>query len=277
MESFLLLRNPAIQIIGNRNERERVTSSTVASSAVLSPAKVPLSGNEKPEPHQNTQDPKEDEASSRLEALLRCTSQLSVSSHDLNRPPFEVARLDLTTSSLKSVKNKATLSQHKKPSNSAAGEDSSGGTSGTGTGKRYRSSIRIMVRPEAVTNLQKPIRANSSDGLSRSSSSSSGTSHAAAKKMSAAGVRISASRTSEVGQPHTARSIVKEQFRYESLSEKNNVFEVTTHNTRRDEHKNIENVPFLEKVLTSRSSMGVKRVVGRESPPSISDFLETFK
>ena len=276
----MLLRNPAIQIIGNRNERERVTSSTVASSAVLSPAKVPPSGNEKPEPHQNTQDPKEDEASSRLEALLRCTSQLSVSSHDLNRPQFEVARLDLTTSSLKSTQ-KATSSQHKKPFHTAAGEDSSGGTSCTGTGKRYRSSIRIMVRPEAVTNLQKPIRANSSDGLSRSSSSSSGTNHAAAKKMSAAGVRISASRTSEVGQPHTARSIVKEQFRYESLSEKNNVFDVTTHNVGRDKHKNIENVPFLEKVLTSRSSMGVKRVVGRKesAPPplNISDFLETFK
>ena len=265
----MLLRNPAIQIIGNRNERERVTSSTVASSAVLSPAKVPPSGNEKPEPHQNTQDPKEDEASSRLEALLRCTSQLSVSSHDLNRPQFEVARLDLTTSSLKSAQKATSASQHKKPFHTAtAGEDSSGGTSCTGTGKRYRSSIRIMVRPEAVTNLQKPIRANSSDGLSRSSSSSSGTNHAAAKKMSAAGVRISASRTSEVGQPHTARSIVKEQFRYESLSEKNNVSDFTTHNVG---HKNIENVPFLGKVLTSRSSMGVKRVVGRKEsapPPS---------
>jgi hypothetical protein len=78
-------------------------------------------------------------------------------------------------------------------------------------GKRYRSSIRIMVRPEAVQQLQKPAqRANSSDGLSRSTSTSSEAARSA-KKLSAAGVRA-APIMSELERP-TTRPIVKEQFR----------------------------------------------------------------
>ena len=259
MESFLLLRNPAIQIIGNRNERERsnrtssstattsmtttpsstttaasaaaaaasnaaAAASTSAAKAVISPA-----GNEKPEPHCQTQDPKE-EASSRLEALLRCTSQqLSVSSHDLRlRPQIEVARFDLTSPPLWPTQQRVVVAQEQQPRNPSDeasppsaqnSEAAAAENQHCGGGKRYRSSIRIMVRPEAVTNLQRPVRANSSDGLSRSSSSSSGTT-TAAKKMSAAGVRITTSRTSEVGQPPASgRSIVKEQFRYDITQE----------------------------------------------------------
>ena len=204
-----------------------------------------VSVNEKPEPHQPTaaaaatapptsQNPKE-EASSRLEALLRCTSQFSVSNqHDLNRPPVEVALTSLRsnqTNNNQGQYQKNNLSKTTKSSSNTAAKaadccvesfDEAGHYSAESadeteesSGKRYRSSIRIMVRPEAVASLQKPIRANSSDGLSRSSSASSGSATAkSAKKMSAAGVRISASRTSEVaGQPQ--RSIVKEQFRYE--------------------------------------------------------------
>ena len=79
-------------------------------------------------------------------------------------------------------------------------------------GKRYRSSIRIMVRPEAVQQLQKPAqRANSSDGLSRSTSTSSEAARSA-KKLSAAGVRA-APIMSELETRPTTRPIVKEQFR----------------------------------------------------------------
>ena len=215
-----------------------------------------VSVNEKPEPHQPSlstaaaptlsQNPKE-EASSRLEALLRCTSQFSVSNqHDLNRPPVEVAltslRSNQTSTNNQGQKNSliccSTTAKasadccHSFEAGDPAASFIEEGISpnsqqdftaesadDTASGKRYRSSIRIMVRPEAVTSLQKPIRANSSDGLSRSSSASSGSTSStakSAKKMSAAGVRISASRTSEVGQPQ--RSIVKEQFRYDDTT-----------------------------------------------------------
>ena len=298
----MLLRNPAIQIIGNRNERERergvgttsssysmspssmVASTTLSTTTTAPPTSTPnthrpglatpvgvvgarnkvVSVNEKPEPHQPSlstaaahaapaaaptlsQNPKE-EASSRLEALLRCTSQFSVSSqHDLNRPPVEVALTSLrsnqttnqghqNSSSLYCTTSRAGVkatvdccesfeagpatSLEASPNSQGLAESESESDDNTASeGKRYRSSIRIMVRPEAVASLQKPIRANSSDGLSRSSSASSGSTSTAksAKKMSAAGVRISASRTSEVA-GHPQRSIVKEQFRYEKFT-----------------------------------------------------------
>ena len=135
----MLLRNPAIQIIGNRNERERGTSGTSSgTTTALSPvaAKVPpsLSGNEKPEPHQN---PKE-EASSRLEALLRCTSQFSVPSQDgddlnvLQRPPVEVIRFDLS----RELFDREEVDTSEEAEEAGTDED-------TGE-KRYRSSIRIL-------------------------------------------------------------------------------------------------------------------------------------
>ena len=210
--------------LDSRTKESIVGASSSAAKAVISPA-----GNEKPEPHCQTQDPKE-EASSRLEALLRCTSQqLSVSSHDLRlRPQIEVARFDLTSPPLWPTQQRVVVAQEQHPRNHADeasppsaqnSEAAAAENQHCGGGKRYRSSIRIMVRPEAVTNLQRPVRANSSDGLSRSSSSSSGTT-TAAKKMSAAGVRITTSRTSEVGQPPASgRSIVKEQFRYDITQE----------------------------------------------------------
>ena len=79
-------------------------------------------------------------------------------------------------------------------------------------GKRYRSSIRIMVRPEAVQQLQKPVRANSSDGLSRSTSTSSEAARSA-KKLSAAGVRAAPIMSELETTRPTTRPIVKEQFR----------------------------------------------------------------
>ena len=82
-------------------------------------------------------------------------------------------------------------------------------------GKRYRSSIRIMVRPEVVERLQRPVRANSSDGFSRSSASSTSSESArSAKKLSAAGVKqVNAVETMNSGGEKQQRSIVKEQFR----------------------------------------------------------------
>lgn len=124
--------------------------------------------NEKPEPRWNSSGTtSKEEASSRLEALLKSTS-----------------------SSEKLTENQQISSQ-----------------------KRYRSSIRIMVRPEAVSSLQKPLRSNSSDGLSRSSSSStsSSTSASNAKKLSASGVKNMNIQDTE-NKPQQ-RAIVKEQFR----------------------------------------------------------------
>ena len=82
-------------------------------------------------------------------------------------------------------------------------------------GKRYRSSIRIMVRPEVVERLQRPVRANSSDGFSRSSASSNSSESArSAKKLSAAGVKqVNLTETMNSGGEKQQRSIVKEQFR----------------------------------------------------------------
>ena len=81
-------------------------------------------------------------------------------------------------------------------------------------GKRYRSSIRIMVRPEVVERLQRPVRANSSDGFSRSSASSASSESArSAKKLSAAGVKqVNQVEPMNSGEKQQ-RSIVKEQFR----------------------------------------------------------------
>jgi hypothetical protein len=86
-------------------------------------------------------------------------------------------------------------------------------------GKRYRSSIRIMVRPEVVQQLQRPIRANSSDGFTRSSARSGSESSRSAKKMSAAGIRgaVTASCASSISTAASSSEdtpkIVKEQFR----------------------------------------------------------------
>ena len=82
-------------------------------------------------------------------------------------------------------------------------------------GKRYRSSIRIMVRPEVVERLQRPVRANSSDGFSRSSASSASSESArSAKKLSAAGVKqVNLEQSMNSSGEKQQRSIVKEQFR----------------------------------------------------------------
>ncbi len=87
-------------------------------------------------------------------------------------------------------------------------------------GRRYRSSIRIMVRPETVTRLQRPVRANSSDGISTSTASAaSRKASRAAKNMSAVGVRSATASTSSPSSEKSSsssssqRTIVKEQFR----------------------------------------------------------------
>ena len=342
-DDFLLVRNPAIKIIGKRNEREGGSTSTAiprpeiwsakpavtprnqdstncaaseiqksphtvaaaaAATAVSSP--LPSPANEKPEPRLATTTTKstasvaaataasaaaalvplqqaapspessqlwssKEEASSRLEALLKntaphCTSadkndrrQRDLKNHsglchlvkfEAKRPSLQQQATASPPSNSKSRLPRLNLrpvqEQIEKPVQhlSSKGRKRSRGTEGNSeahhtdyltdlwsethkdshkedlqgqeqAGKRYRSSIRIMVRPEAVQQLQRPVRANSSDGLSRSTSTSSEAASAkAAKKMSAAGVRA-APNLSELDQPQrpTTRPIVKEQFR----------------------------------------------------------------
>ena len=338
-DDFLLVRNPAIKIIGKRNEREGGSTSTAiprpeiwsagkpgvtprnqdstncaasdavgataAATAVSSP--LPSPANEKPEPRLATTTTKstasvaaaasalvplqqaapspessqlwssKEEASSRLEALLKNTAPhcTSADKNDRRQPSdlknhsglchlvkFEAKRPSQLQqqatasppSNSKSRLPRLNLSrpvvqeQIEKPVQhlSSKGRKRSRGTEAGNSeaahhtdyltdlwsethkdshkedlqgqeqaGKRYRSSIRIMVRPEAVQQLQRPVRANSSDGLSRSTSTSSEAASAkAAKKMSAAGVRA-APNLSELDQPQrpTTRPIVKEQFR----------------------------------------------------------------
>ena len=299
-DDFLLVRNPAIKIIGKRNEREggstisstgsnrpqvsaeptaapRNQDSTGAGASSPSSLPPPSPANEKPEPRLATtstaalapaaaavvadvpqQAPEssqlwssKEEASSRLEALLKNTAPHSsaadkndrrLQQHDLKnhrglchlvkfeatRPqkhqqqhpplPLSKSRLPRPVVDLVDPVVEQKSVQHCKSTDDLTDlwsethknsykEDASGQEK---AGKRYRSSIRIMVRPEAVQQLQKPIRANSSDGLSRSTSTSSEAARSA-KKLSAAGVRA-APLLSELERP-TTRPIVKEQFR----------------------------------------------------------------
>ena len=217
-----LIRNPAIKIIAKRNEREcgnpHAGDAPTTSSLKEEASQVPsnLAGIVAAAPPSNqdlrpkkcdselarnvwssgNQDsdgrlvfspsvPSSEEASSRLEALLKSTS----ASNSCKLP------------------EKTTLFEE--PQNTRHDPEAKG--------KRFRSSIRIMVRPEAVTSLQRPIRANSSDGLSRSSSSNSEAAKSA-KKLSAAGVRppeldlLDQASAGGSSGPQT-RPIVKEQFR----------------------------------------------------------------
>ena len=122
------------------------------------------------------------------------------------RPVEKNLALDLTQLWSESHAESAVLGPNKNPQNSEDQEKA---------GKRYRSSIRIMVRPEVVERLQRPVRANSSDGFSRSSASSNSSESArSAKKLSAAGVKQVMSETmNSHGGEKQQRSIVKEQFR----------------------------------------------------------------
>ena len=316
-DDFLLVRNPAIKIIGKRNEREGGTTSTSSHRPEVSaktaaaprnqdstgaaatwkpekeqqlqekqPATAPSSpstlpppspANEKPEPRLATTSygaaavtaagaavpqpvpessqlwSSKEEASSRLEALLKNTATHCSATPDKNdrqeqdlknqsrglchlvrfearrpqppsqqppaksrlpRPVVDLPDPDpdpvvLPEQQQQPVQHTDDLtdlwSETHKDSflEDALGQEKAG--------KRYRSSIRIMVRPEAVQQLQKPAqRANSSDGLSRSTSTSSEAARSA-KKLSAAGVRA-APIMSELERP-TTRPIVKEQFR----------------------------------------------------------------
>jgi hypothetical protein len=316
-DDFLLVRNPAIKIIGKRNEREGGTTSTSSHRPEVSaktaaaprnqdstgaaatwkpekeqqlqekqPATAPSSpstlpppspANEKPEPRLATTSygaaavtaagaavpqpvpessqlwSSKEEASSRLEALLKNTATHGSATPDKNdrqeqdlknqsrglchlvrfearrpqppsqqppaksrlpRPVVDLPDPDpdpvvLPEQQQQPVQHTDDLtdlwSETHKDSflEDALGQEKAG--------KRYRSSIRIMVRPEAVQQLQKPAqRANSSDGLSRSTSTSSEAARSA-KKLSAAGVRA-APIMSELERP-TTRPIVKEQFR----------------------------------------------------------------
>jgi len=73
----------------------------------------------------------------------------------LPRPVVKNLALDLTQLWSESHAESAVLGpNNKNPQNSEDREKA---------GKRYRSSIRIMVRPEVVERLQRPVRANSSD------------------------------------------------------------------------------------------------------------------
>ena len=309
-DDFLLVRNPAIKIIGKRNEREGGTTSTSSHRPEVSaktaaaprnqdstgaaaatwkperqqqPAAAPSSpstlpppspANEKPEPRLATTSSgtaavtaagaavpqpvpessqlwsSKEEASSRLEALLKNTATHGSATPDKNdrqerdlknqsrglchlvrfearrpqppsqppaksrlpRPVVDLPDPDpvvLSEEQQELVQQTDDLTDlwsetHK----DSFREDALGQEK---AGKRYRSSIRIMVRPEAVQQLQKPAqRANSSDGLSRSTSTSSEAARSA-KKLSAAGVRA-APIMSELERP-TTRPIVKEQFR----------------------------------------------------------------
>ena len=311
-DDFLLVRNPAIKIIGKRNEREGGTTSTSShrpevsaktaaaprnqdstgaaatwkpekqqqqqpAAAPSSPSTLPPSSpaNEKPEPRLATTSSgtaavtaagaavpqpvpessqlwsSKEEASSRLEALLKNTATHGSATPDKNdrqerdlknqsrglchlvrfearrpqpssqQPPAK-SRLPRPVVDLPDPDPVVLPEQQQQPVQHTDDltdlwsethkdsflEDALGQEK---AGKRYRSSIRIMVRPEAVQQLQKPAqRANSSDGLSRSTSTSSEAARSA-KKLSAAGVRA-APIMSELERP-TTRPIVKEQFR----------------------------------------------------------------
>ena len=309
-DDFLLVRNPAIKIIGKRNEREGGTTSTSSHRPEVSaktaaaprnqdstgaavtwkpekqqqPAAAPSSpstlpppspANEKPEPRLATTSSgtaavtaagaavpqpvpessqlwsSKEEASSRLEALLKNTATHGSATPDKNdrqerdlknqsrglchlvrfearrpqpssqQPPAK-SRLPRPVVDLPDPDPVVLPEQQQQPVQHTDDltdlwsethkdsflEDALGQEK---AGKRYRSSIRIMVRPEAVQQLQKPAqRANSSDGLSRSTSTSSEAARSA-KKLSAAGVRA-APIMSELERP-TTRPIVKEQFR----------------------------------------------------------------
>ena len=313
-DDFLLVRNPAIKIIGKRNEREGGTTSTSSHRPEVSaktaaaprnqdstgaaatwkpenqqqqPAAAPSSpstlpppspANEKPEPRLATTSSgtaavtaagaaavpqpvpessqlwsSKEEASSRLEALLKNTATHGSATPDKNdrqdrdlknqsrglchlvrfearRPqppsqqPSAKSRLPRPVVDLPDPdpvvlpeQTKQQPVQHtddltdlwSETHKDSFLEDALGQEK---AGKRYRSSIRIMVRPEAVQQLQKPAqRANSSDGLSRSTSTSSEAARSA-KKLSAAGVRA-APIMSELETRPTTRPIVKEQFR----------------------------------------------------------------
>ena len=312
-DDFLLVRNPAIKIIGKRNEREGGTTSTSSHRPEVSaktaaaprnqdstgaaatwkpekqqqqPAAAPSSpstlpppspANEKPEPRLATTSSgtaavtaagaaavpqpvpessqlwsSKEEASSRLEALLKNTATHGSATPDKNdrqerdlknqsrglchlvrfearrpQPPSQQqppakSRLPRPVVDLPDPDPVVLPEQQQQPVQHTDDltdlwsethkdsflEDALGQEK---AGKRYRSSIRIMVRPEAVQQLQKPAqRANSSDGLSRSTSTSSEAARSA-KKLSAAGVRA-APIMSELERP-TTRPIVKEQFR----------------------------------------------------------------
>ena len=308
-DDFLLVRNPAIKIIGKRNEREGGTTSTsshrpevsaktaaaprnqdsTGAAATWKPEKLqpaaapsspstlppPSPANEKPEPRLATTSSgttavtaagaavpqpvpessqlwsSKEEASSRLEALLKNTATHGSATTDKNdrkehdlknqsrglchlvrfearrpqpssqQPPAK-SRLPRPVVDLPDPDPVVLPEQQQQPVQHTDDltdlwsethkdsflEDALGQEK---AGKRYRSSIRIMVRPEAVQQLQKPAqRANSSDGLSRSTSTSSEAARSA-KKLSAAGVRA-APIMSELERP-TTRPIVKEQFR----------------------------------------------------------------
>ena len=318
-DDFLLVRNPAIKIIGKRNEREGGTTSTTSShrpevsaktaaaaprnqdstgaaaatwkpenqqqqpaAAPSSPSTLPppSPANEKPEPRLATTSSgttavtaagaaavpqpavpessqlwsSKEEASSRLEALLKNTATHGSATPDKNdrqdrdlknqsrglchlvrfearrpqppsqqqppaksRLPRPVVDLPDPDPVVLPEQTKQQPVQHtddltdlwSETHKDSFLEDALGQEK---AGKRYRSSIRIMVRPEAVQQLQKPAqRANSSDGLSRSTSTSSEAARSA-KKLSAAGVRA-APIMSELETRPTTRPIVKEQFR----------------------------------------------------------------
>lgn len=315
-DDFLLVRNPAIKIIGKRNEREGGTTSTSSShrpevsaktaaaprnqdstgaaatwkpenqqqqpaAAPSSPSTLPppSPANEKPEPRLATTSSgtaavtatgaaavpqpvpessqlwsSKEEASSRLEALLKNTATHGSATPDKNdrqdrdlknqsrglchlvrfearrpqppsqqqppaksRLPRPVVDLPDPDPVVLPEQTKQQPVQHtddltdlwSETHKDSFLEDALGQEK---AGKRYRSSIRIMVRPEAVQQLQKPAqRANSSDGLSRSTSTSSEAARSA-KKLSAAGVRA-APIMSELETRPTTRPIVKEQFR----------------------------------------------------------------
>ena len=314
-DDFLLVRNPAIKIIGKRNEREGGTTSTSSShrpevsaktaaaprnqdstgaaatwkpenqqqqpaAAPSSPSTLPppSPANEKPEPRLATKSSgtaavtaaaaaavpqpvpessqlwsSKEEASSRLEALLKNTATHGSATPDKNdrqerdlknqsrglchlvrfearrpQPPSQQqppakSRLPRPVVDLPDPDPVVLPEKQQQPvqltddltdlwsetHKDSFLEDALGQEK---AGKRYRSSIRIMVRPEAVQQLQKPAqRANSSDGLSRSTSTSSEAARSA-KKLSAAGVRA-APIMSELETRPTTRPIVKEQFR----------------------------------------------------------------
>ena len=214
--SFFFLpnfRNPAIKIIGNEKLACGDRSKPEPRFAELEPVVfVPRVEPSPASPLQAASSTRrrlsKEEASSRLEALLRPTSSQVVrrkNNENTTRVTLnQQFELDLTQLWSESHQNCT--------SGDLRGQKEAG--------KRYRSSIRIMVRPEVVQHLQRPIRANSSDGFQRPNSSSSSSSSSAdassdarsAKKMSAAGVRTVDCSSSSSG-PHQQRPIVKEQFR----------------------------------------------------------------
>ena len=266
---FLLVRNPAIKIIGKRNEREGekpiqdpIMPPSSAPLAPSSPAPIdpitPQQQQETPagsrEPADTNQDskaaqtsakavnglpaiggaepgwslsvhqqnsrtasqlcPSKAEASSRLEALLNNTPKFVQKNHEsLDNNSENDDRL------CHIVKFEAAKSRLPRPIVFEEKSQHCGGLAKNNqtSGKRFRSSIRIMVRPEAVQQLQKPVRANSSDGLSSRSTSTGSDAARSAKKLSAAGVRGQqpqvAQEVQEQVQQQPQRAIVKEQFR----------------------------------------------------------------